>query len=324
MPRGSLVTMDDRFAALFELPLAEFTAARNALAATVKKEGDAARSKEIKALARPSLSAWVVNKLFRSSGDAFNDLLDAGEKLRGAASSSAGADELRAAQKRQAECVAVLRATGERWLKESGQAATPSTMDRVARSLQAISSRGSFAPYQAGCLCADVEPPSFDELAAVVGELPTATRAPAIQPTAAVPDPAPSSVRLREAPQRSVEANSKKAAKLQAAQTVLEEARRKLDAISREAAALMETLGTLKEATRAARAKLEVAVTTERLAVAAESDASTRAAALLVSRECQVRACAGARGARGHPNRRLTWQSSRVVTRGETRSDRRP
>jgi hypothetical protein len=42
---------------LYQLPLDEFTAARNALA---KSTGDAS----IKKLEKPSLSAWAVNQLF--------------------------------------------------------------------------------------------------------------------------------------------------------------------------------------------------------------------------------------------------------------------
>ncbi len=44
---------------LFRLPLSEFTAARNALAAKLKKDGDSAESDRIKALSKPPVSAWA-------------------------------------------------------------------------------------------------------------------------------------------------------------------------------------------------------------------------------------------------------------------------
>ena len=49
--------------ALFKLPLAEFTGARNDLAARLKREGRANDSNFVKALAKPSISAWAVNQL---------------------------------------------------------------------------------------------------------------------------------------------------------------------------------------------------------------------------------------------------------------------
>jgi hypothetical protein len=50
--------------ALFKLPLDEFTSARNALAAQLKKVGKQAEAIEVKALVKPSVSAWVVNQLY--------------------------------------------------------------------------------------------------------------------------------------------------------------------------------------------------------------------------------------------------------------------
>ncbi|MCC7125349.1 MAG: hypothetical protein IT178_10910, partial [Acidobacteria bacterium] len=48
--------------ALYQGPLDGFTAARNALAAALKKSGDKAGAERVKALAKPSVTAWAVNQ----------------------------------------------------------------------------------------------------------------------------------------------------------------------------------------------------------------------------------------------------------------------
>ena len=68
--------------ALFQLPLGEFTAARNALAAQLKKDRRHAEASEAKALAKPSVSAWVVNQLFWRHRKLFGRLIDSGDRLR--------------------------------------------------------------------------------------------------------------------------------------------------------------------------------------------------------------------------------------------------
>jgi len=57
---------------LFRLPLSEFTAARNALAAKLKKDGDSEESDRIKALSKPPVSAWVANQLYWKHRGAFD------------------------------------------------------------------------------------------------------------------------------------------------------------------------------------------------------------------------------------------------------------
>lgn len=65
-------------AALYKLPLAEFTAARNALAKQVK--GDEA--KQIRALAKPTVVPWTINQLYWHARAEWHRLLDSGEQLR--------------------------------------------------------------------------------------------------------------------------------------------------------------------------------------------------------------------------------------------------
>lgn len=63
---------------LYRRPLAEFTAARNALAKTLK--GDEARA--VKALNKPAVVAWAVNQVFWNARPAYDALMKAGHALR--------------------------------------------------------------------------------------------------------------------------------------------------------------------------------------------------------------------------------------------------
>src|SRR5437762_1838239 len=60
---------------LYQLPLDEFTAARNALA---KETGDAS----IKKLEKPSLAAWAVNQLYWHKRKLYDDVVKTSGQLR--------------------------------------------------------------------------------------------------------------------------------------------------------------------------------------------------------------------------------------------------
>ena len=65
---------------LYQLPLGEFTAARNALAKMLN--GDAAQ--QVKALSKPSVPAWAVNQLYWQAKPTYAALIRAAERLRAA------------------------------------------------------------------------------------------------------------------------------------------------------------------------------------------------------------------------------------------------
>ena len=58
------MTRTSEIDALFKLSLAEFTAARNALASRLKKEGRSGEAERVKAMPKPPATAWAVNQLF--------------------------------------------------------------------------------------------------------------------------------------------------------------------------------------------------------------------------------------------------------------------
>jgi hypothetical protein len=148
--------------ALFQLPLGEFTSARNALSSQLKKHGRAAEAAEVKALAKPSISAWVVNQLYWQHRELFDRLLAAGERLRGAQLRGDSRDAVTARR----DALARLAGTAETLLRDGGYGATRDMLRRVTATLEALSSFGSASGAPAvGRIVDDVEPPGFEALA---------------------------------------------------------------------------------------------------------------------------------------------------------------
>jgi hypothetical protein len=156
---------------LFKLPLTEFTAARNALAASLKEAGRAEDAAAVKALTKPSLSVWAVNQLYWQHRKAFDQLIAAGERLRKAqASQLAGkGGELRAPMEALRSALTDLAKRAAALVAEAGHPATPDLTRRINTTLEALATYGSQpgAP-QAGRLTADVDPPGFEALSALV------------------------------------------------------------------------------------------------------------------------------------------------------------
>ena len=150
---------------LFGLAPEEFVAARDDLARRLKREGDAEAAARVKALRRPPLSAWAVNRLAREQGPALAPLLAAGERLRAAtqaALAGVGAAELRAAAKAEREAVAGLVRAALELLGEAGHPATDATRDRVAATLHAAAASPEAAELvRHGRLTADLDPSGF-------------------------------------------------------------------------------------------------------------------------------------------------------------------
>ena len=157
--------------ALFRLPLNEFTAARNAMAAALKKAGRREEAEQVKGLPKPSVSAWAVNQLFWRHRKVFDRLVASGAELRKAqAAQLAGkpADVRRPLDARR-ETLSELSKLAAGTLREVDHQPTPEMMRRITTTLEAISAYGTAADAPpAGRLTDDVEPPGFDTLRALV------------------------------------------------------------------------------------------------------------------------------------------------------------
>jgi hypothetical protein len=131
---------DVRAGGLYGLPLEEFTAARNALAAELKAEDDREGAAAVRALRKPSRAAWAVNRLVRSEPELVEALLGAGGELRQAhrqAASGHGAEQLRAAAEAERTAVERLMARAPEVL---GAAPSPALADAMRDTLHAASS----------------------------------------------------------------------------------------------------------------------------------------------------------------------------------------
>ena len=83
--------LDEELDALFGLPLDEFTSARNDLAKRLRAS-DAEAAEAVRALPKPTISAWTINRLSREDRDGVTALLEAGAALREARRLLAGDD----------------------------------------------------------------------------------------------------------------------------------------------------------------------------------------------------------------------------------------
>lgn len=126
--------MDSEIDGLFDLPLAEFTARRNALAARFKSEGRAEEAATVKAMPKPSLAAWALNQVARRDPNALGALLDVSEGLRKAQEVVMGGGdpaELRAATRKRLSAVATVTERSGAVLREAGSSASSSQIDKM-------------------------------------------------------------------------------------------------------------------------------------------------------------------------------------------------
>jgi len=156
--------------ALFQLSLTEFTGARNALAKRLKSEGRTLDAERVKALAKPSSPAWVVNQLYWQDPKAIERLLTLGERIRKAQTGQLKNADLRALLDEKKQMTAALLTKASAIVEEAGHAATADSMSRILATLEALAAWGDMegAP-RAGRLTAELDPPGFDSLAVLMG-----------------------------------------------------------------------------------------------------------------------------------------------------------
>ena len=107
---------DDDIDALYQLSPPEFTSARNALAAQLRKAGRDDVANRVRSLLKPSIPAWTVNQLYWKHRVAFDQLLATGDRLRQAQSSTLagkGGDVHKLLDERREELSAMTRLAAE-------------------------------------------------------------------------------------------------------------------------------------------------------------------------------------------------------------------
>ena len=152
-PRG----LDDEIDRLYQLPLDEFTPARNALA-----KGAGTEAARIRALVKPPIAVWAVNQLYWKEGDLWNALLAAADNARRAhrAVLAGKTADVRAANKVHDEAVdKALKATLALLVK-ADHPASDTTKHAIGTTLRALP--GDEPP---GRLTQLLQPAGFDTLA---------------------------------------------------------------------------------------------------------------------------------------------------------------
>ena len=249
--------LEDEIDALFKLPLAEFTGARNELAARLKKGGRQNDADRVKLLAKPSVSAWAVNQLYWDHRDAFDDLIALGKRFRPAQKPA----DMRESLEVRRDVLSNLSDLATELLTEAGHNPSLDTLRRVTATLEALSTYALLSDGPTpGRLTQDVDPPSFESLASLISGAGATKRSE--EPARSTQQKTTSAAvrRLEEA----------RRAKISAAKVSLQEAKRALS----EARARSQSLETVQK-----QANAEAKEAEQRLEKArAASDEATRRA----------------------------------------------
>ena len=163
--------LEDDLDALFKLPLAEFTAARNTLAGRLKQGGRGSDADLVKALVKPSITAWAVNQLYWKHREAFDRLIATGERFRQAQTSRLvqKVADMRSALDARREELSNLSDLATALLRDAGHNPTPDTIHRITTTLEAMSAYATLPDAsRPGRLTNDVDPPGFESLASFI------------------------------------------------------------------------------------------------------------------------------------------------------------
>ncbi len=163
--------LEDEIDALFTLPLAEFTGARNTLAARLKKEGRGDEAERVKLLGKPPVSAWAVNQLYWNCREEFDQLIATGKRFHTAQASrsAAKAANMRDSLDSRRESLVQLSDLATELLQDAGHNPSQDTLRRVTTTLEALSTYALLPDGPTpGRLTQDVDPPSFEMLASLI------------------------------------------------------------------------------------------------------------------------------------------------------------
>lgn len=126
---------DEDIERLYALPRDEFIPARTELARRLREAGRSDEAAEVAKLRKPTVAAWAVNQLARSEARTLGELVEAGEGLKKAQRSG---KDLRTATAARRRLIDQLVRSAAAMLKEAGHGDSPSTLQDVAHSLEAI------------------------------------------------------------------------------------------------------------------------------------------------------------------------------------------
>jgi hypothetical protein len=156
---------EQRIDELYAGPPGEFTKARNALARTLSAGGDKEAAAAVKALRKPSMTAWALDRAARAHPDAVANLAERARALRDAhqAALRGEATDLRAAGRQHQDAIAeVVRLAIDELAGAGERAPSPSQRERLAETLRAVTSDDeAFELLRRGRLAGDLEAVGF-------------------------------------------------------------------------------------------------------------------------------------------------------------------
>jgi hypothetical protein len=164
---------DEKIDQLYQLPLGEFTAARNALAKTLA----GAEGARVKALTKPTVVPWTVNQLYWHARKTYDRLADAGRELREAQIAALRGRASDVGRATEAHRTALAIAVREALALAARQKVQPSS-DQLARMLEAL----SLAPAgpTPGQLTELIQPSGFEALTGMTAAAGAAARPAAV------------------------------------------------------------------------------------------------------------------------------------------------
>jgi uncharacterized coiled-coil DUF342 family protein len=188
-----MAELDQELERLYGLRPEAFTEARNELAKRLQQDGEKDAAREVKALRKPTIPAWILNQLARHEPELLQRLFESGDDLRRAqtqALAGGGADELRTATSAERETVRELMQRARELAKTEGRAPPPAVLERVRTSLSAAAVDEALRPeLERGTVPREFEQVGFAQVTPQTGSRPAAkTAKPAPPPKRPVRD----------------------------------------------------------------------------------------------------------------------------------------
>jgi hypothetical protein len=171
MAAASKTDLEGDLDRLYQLPLSEFTSARDELVKRLRAQGESERAQEIKKLRKPPAAVWVVNQLARERPLDVQRLLKAGRSLtKSQAKAAAGKSLQTFTEARRAEQRALEQlAKGAIEIAERAGIGS-SAIGKAVETLRAASLTAEGRELlQRGRLTEELEPPGFEALTGLEG-----------------------------------------------------------------------------------------------------------------------------------------------------------
>ena len=253
-----LTDVEDR---LYGADLDAFVRERTAAAKELRGEGKRAEAAAAAKLAKPSVAAWIVNRVARDTPDLVSELLDAGASLREVQLGAGSAADLRTAAEAQEAALRAVMRQAEKVAADRGSAAG-GTLDRVRETLHAAALDADLAEQvRRGVLVREQRAVGFPAGIAIPAE----RRRPApAKRAAATPAPKPAKAKAKGPPQQRDEVAAKRLERAAAAAQTAQEglagaeadrdaAQRALEATTEELAAARRSVAELSQRVEAGR-----------------------------------------------------------------------